>query len=120
MIRCHHHLSVEYIFLRWLPVSFLFSSFLFCPLEVITLCITMCSEIKFGGQIVYSRTVEEVERAAQELLDFTEAKKRNEGQCIIGLDIEWRPTFRKGNTLTKNYVYETDLKYYNYFLFIVM
>ncbi|KAH6770131.1 hypothetical protein C2S52_014934 [Perilla frutescens var. hirtella] len=53
-------------------------------------------EINFGGHIVYSRTTEDVERAAQELLDFAEAKKRNEGQCILGLDIEWRPTFRRG------------------------
>ncbi|KAK6161694.1 hypothetical protein DH2020_005075 [Rehmannia glutinosa] len=53
-------------------------------------------QIKFGGRIIYSRTVEEVERAAKELLDFVEAKKRKEGQCILGLDIEWRPTFRRG------------------------
>ncbi|KAL8048532.1 hypothetical protein ABFX02_07G072500 [Erythranthe guttata] len=53
-------------------------------------------EINFGGRIIYSRTVEEVERAAKELLDFVEAKKRNEEQCILGLDIEWRPTFRRG------------------------
>ncbi|KAI3470032.1 hypothetical protein Pfo_026695 [Paulownia fortunei] len=53
-------------------------------------------ELKFGGRIIYSRTVEEVERAAEELLDFVEAKKRKEGQCILGLDIEWRPTFRRG------------------------
>ncbi|XP_011084215.1 Werner Syndrome-like exonuclease isoform X2 [Sesamum indicum] len=53
-------------------------------------------EIKFGGRTVYSRTVEEVERAAQELLEFVEVKKRKEDQCIFGLDIEWRPTFRRG------------------------
>ncbi|GFQ04281.1 werner syndrome-like exonuclease [Phtheirospermum japonicum] len=53
-------------------------------------------EIKFGGRIIYSRTVEEVERAAKELLDFVEAKKRKEGQCILGLDIEWRASFRRG------------------------
>lgn len=58
----------------------------------------VCSDINFGGHIVYSRTVKEVERAAQELLDFAEAKKRNEGQCILGLDIEWRPTFRRGKS----------------------
>ncbi|XP_011084216.1 Werner Syndrome-like exonuclease isoform X3 [Sesamum indicum] len=54
------------------------------------------TEIKFGGRTVYSRTVEEVERAAQELLEFVEVKKRKEDQCIFGLDIEWRPTFRRG------------------------
>ncbi|KAL2530179.1 Werner Syndrome-like exonuclease [Forsythia ovata] len=53
-------------------------------------------EMKFGGQIVYSRTVEEVEKAADELLHFIEAKKSKEGGCILGLDIEWRPTFIKG------------------------
>lgn len=53
--------------------------------------------MKFGGRIVYSRTVEEVENAADELLHFIEAKKRKEGKCILGLDIEWRPTFRKGS-----------------------
>ncbi|KAG8369607.1 hypothetical protein BUALT_Bualt14G0031200 [Buddleja alternifolia] len=54
------------------------------------------SDVKFGGRIIYSRTTEEVERAAKELLDFVEAKKRKEGQCILGLDIEWRPSFRRG------------------------
>ncbi|KAL6569503.1 hypothetical protein OROMI_014017 [Orobanche minor] len=53
-------------------------------------------EMKFGGRIVYSRTAEEVEKAAVELLQFIEAKKRKEGECILGLDIEWRPTFRRG------------------------
>ncbi|PIN18896.1 DNA helicase [Handroanthus impetiginosus] len=53
-------------------------------------------EIKFGGRVIYSRTLEEVEHAAKELLDFVEAKKRKEGQCVLGLDIEWRPTFRRG------------------------
>lgn len=45
---------------------------------------------------MYSRTIKEVERAAQELLDYVEAKKRNGGQCFLGLDIEWRPTFQRG------------------------
>ncbi|CAI9762809.1 unnamed protein product [Fraxinus pennsylvanica] len=54
-------------------------------------------DVKFGGRIVYSRTVEEVEKAADELLHFIEAKKSKEGKCILGLDIEWRPTFRKGS-----------------------
>ncbi|KAL0382805.1 UNVERIFIED_CONTAM: Werner Syndrome-like exonuclease [Sesamum calycinum] len=56
----------------------------------------LLSEIKFGGRTIYSRTVEEVERAAEELLEFVEVKKRKEDQCIFGLDIEWRPTFRRG------------------------
>ncbi|KAG6428367.1 hypothetical protein SASPL_112618 [Salvia splendens] len=53
-------------------------------------------EIKFGGRIVYSRTKKEVERSAQELLDFVEAKKKDGGQCYLGLDLEWRPSFRRG------------------------
>ncbi|KAK4483341.1 hypothetical protein RD792_010527 [Penstemon davidsonii] len=53
-------------------------------------------DVKFGGCIVYSRTTEEVERAADELLNFVETKTKKEGQCILGLDIEWRPTFRRG------------------------
>ncbi|KAG6431461.1 hypothetical protein SASPL_109540 [Salvia splendens] len=53
-------------------------------------------EIRFGGRIVYSRTTKEVERSAQELLDFVEAKKKDGGQCYLGLDLEWRPSFRRG------------------------
>ncbi|XP_073125450.1 3'-5' exonuclease [Henckelia pumila] len=53
-------------------------------------------EIKFGGRIVYSRTAEEVERAAEELLKFMDINKRKGDQCVLGLDIEWRPTFKRG------------------------
>ncbi|KZV48459.1 Werner Syndrome-like exonuclease [Dorcoceras hygrometricum] len=53
-------------------------------------------EIKFGGGVVYSRTVDEVERAAEELLKFMDISKRKGDQCILGLDIEWRPTFKRG------------------------
>ncbi|KAL4561089.1 hypothetical protein LXL04_033251 [Taraxacum kok-saghyz] len=50
----------------------------------------------FKGHIVYSRTFPEVEKAADELLKFIALKKRD-GICpVIGLDIEWRPSFRKG------------------------
>ncbi|KAK9288007.1 hypothetical protein L1049_016452 [Liquidambar formosana] len=52
--------------------------------------------MKFGGHIMYSRTVVEVEKAATELLNFVEAKKREMGRAILGFDIEWRPTFRRG------------------------
>lgn len=45
---------------------------------------------------MYSKTVVEVERAAHELVKFVEAKKRKEGHCILGLDIEWKPTFARG------------------------
>ncbi|CAI9117570.1 OLC1v1018975C1 [Oldenlandia corymbosa var. corymbosa] len=53
-------------------------------------------EISFRGRIVYSRSFDEVEKSAAELLNFVEAKRRTEGQAILGFDIEWRPTFRRG------------------------
>ncbi|CBI17293.3 unnamed protein product, partial [Vitis vinifera] len=53
-------------------------------------------KINFGGHIVYSRTVTEVEKATAELLKIVETKKKELGQAILGFDIEWRPTFRKG------------------------
>lgn len=53
-------------------------------------------EVKFGGRIVYSRTIEEVERAAEELLKFMDINKRKGDQCVLGLDIEWRPSFKRG------------------------
>lgn len=52
--------------------------------------------MNFGGHIVYSRTVTEVEKATAELLKIVETKKKEMGQAILGFDIEWRPTFRKG------------------------
>ncbi|KAL5542703.1 hypothetical protein UlMin_010413 [Ulmus minor] len=53
--------------------------------------------MKFGGQITYSRTAAEVERAAMELLRNFEAKKEQMGQAAaVGFDIEWKATFMKG------------------------
>ncbi|KAL9669398.1 hypothetical protein QQ045_006945 [Rhodiola kirilowii] len=52
--------------------------------------------LKFKGRIVYSRTAEEVDGAAMQLLKFVETKRREVGQVILGLDIEWRPSFRRG------------------------
>ncbi|KAJ0092066.1 hypothetical protein Patl1_26076 [Pistacia atlantica] len=43
-----------------------------------------------------SRTSVEVEKAAVELLQVLEAKKKETGQVAIGFDIEWRPSFRRG------------------------
>ncbi|CAM9003345.1 unnamed protein product [Rhodiola kirilowii] len=51
--------------------------------------------LKFKGRIVYSRTAEEVDGAAMQLLKFVETKRREVGQVILGLDIEWRPSFRR-------------------------
>ncbi|KAM7511845.1 hypothetical protein LguiB_010720 [Lonicera macranthoides] len=53
-------------------------------------------EMTFGGQIEYSRTVCEVEKATNDLLDFVEAKKKQVGRAVLGFDIEWKPTFRRG------------------------
>lgn len=53
-------------------------------------------KITFGGKIVYSRTVSEVEKASEELLKFVEAKKRGAGHTVLGFDIEWKPTFKRG------------------------
>lgn len=53
--------------------------------------------MRFGGQILYSRTSVEVEKAAMELLQVLETQKRETGQVVIGFDIEWKPTFKRGN-----------------------
>ncbi|KAK4856235.1 hypothetical protein QYF36_015507 [Acer negundo] len=52
--------------------------------------------MRFGGQILYSRTSMEVEKAAAELLQILEAKKGETCQVPIGLDIEWKPIFKRG------------------------
>lgn len=52
--------------------------------------------MSFKGHIVYSRTFLEVEKAADELLKFLETKIKDDGCAVIGLDIEWKPTFKKG------------------------
>lgn len=52
--------------------------------------------MKFSGQIMYSRTFDGVEKAITELLKILEEKKREMMQTAIGIDIEWRPSFKKG------------------------
>ncbi|BBG93403.1 Werner syndrome-like exonuclease, partial [Prunus dulcis] len=52
--------------------------------------------VKFGGQITYSRTAVQVEKAAMEVLNIIEAKEKEAGQTAVGFDIEWRPTFQRG------------------------
>lgn len=54
-------------------------------------------EMAFKGRIMYSRTFDEVEKSAEELLNFIEAKRRTDGHVVLGCDIEWRPTFRRGS-----------------------
>ena len=56
--------------------------------------------MKFGGQIFYSKTSIEVEKAARELLQSLEAKKGEMDRVIIGFDIEWKPSFTKGLFVT--------------------
>lgn len=58
--------------------------------------------MRFGGQILYSRTSTEVEMAAIELRRILEANKSEAGQAVVGFDIEWKPTFRKGNSVFLN------------------
>ncbi|PIA35914.1 hypothetical protein AQUCO_03400066v1 [Aquilegia coerulea] len=63
--------------------------------------VTVNPSIKFGGQIVYCRTVPEVEKATAELMELIEAKQKNMEQVTLGLDIEWRPSFRRGEVPRK-------------------
>ncbi|GAA0171281.1 hypothetical protein LIER_25353 [Lithospermum erythrorhizon] len=53
-------------------------------------------EISFKGNITYSRTAREAEKAAEELLTFVQSKKQDDGQVVLGFDIEWKPTFKRG------------------------
>lgn len=53
-------------------------------------------EVSFQGNIVYSRTASEVDRASKELLKFVQAKKGEADHIILGFDIEWKPTFKRG------------------------
>lgn len=52
--------------------------------------------LTFKGYITYSRTTHEVDEAAKELIQFVESKKKQDGRAILGFDIEWKPTFRRG------------------------
>lgn len=73
--------------------------------------------MSFGGQIVYSRTYSEVEKATKELLDMVEAKKQNMERISLGLDIEWRPTFRRGGSLAGNEVFTL---FFFFFVFLIL
>ncbi|XP_010435216.1 PREDICTED: Werner Syndrome-like exonuclease [Camelina sativa] len=52
--------------------------------------------MRFGGRILYSKTASEVDRRAMQLLKVLDTKRDESGKAIVGLDIEWRPSFRKG------------------------
>ncbi|XP_010274075.1 PREDICTED: Werner Syndrome-like exonuclease isoform X1 [Nelumbo nucifera] len=62
--------------------------------------------INFGGEIVYSRTFHEVEKATMDLLKILDAKKKSMDQITLGFDIEWRPTFRRGEAPGKAAVFQ--------------
>lgn len=52
--------------------------------------------MNFGGRIVYCRTVQEVEEATLQILNLLEVKKQELGRVILGVDIEWKPSFGQG------------------------
>ncbi|KAJ8449666.1 hypothetical protein Cgig2_001322 [Carnegiea gigantea] len=52
--------------------------------------------MNFGGRIVYCRTVQEVEEATLQILNLLEVKKQELGRAILGVDIEWKPSFGRG------------------------
>ncbi|CAH9120881.1 unnamed protein product [Cuscuta epithymum] len=52
-------------------------------------------ELAFRGRVVYSRTSVEAEKSAAELLSFIETK-RKVGVVALGLDMEWKPSFKRG------------------------
>ncbi|KAJ8774368.1 hypothetical protein K2173_011617 [Erythroxylum novogranatense] len=78
------------------------------PSSVLSLCkpfsLSQCRDnvkmrypaLKFVGRIVYSRTQMEVENTAREILRSFEAREGIVDQVIVGFDIEWKPTFRRG------------------------
>ncbi|CAH2079447.1 unnamed protein product [Thlaspi arvense] len=52
--------------------------------------------MRFGGRILYSKTASEVDKRAMQLLKVLDTKRDHSGRAIVGFDIEWRPSFRKG------------------------
>lgn len=52
--------------------------------------------MRFGGRILYSKTASEVDKRAMQLLKVLDTKRDESGRAIVGFDIEWRPSFRKG------------------------
>ncbi|KAL4024652.1 hypothetical protein IC575_013016 [Cucumis melo] len=52
--------------------------------------------LSYGGRIIYSRTVSEVDRASRELAKKINSTRTGMEQITIGFDIEWRPSFKRG------------------------
>ncbi|XP_019175319.1 PREDICTED: Werner Syndrome-like exonuclease isoform X2 [Ipomoea nil] len=53
-------------------------------------------KLAFRGRVIYSRTKDEVEKSAAELLHVIEEKTRQEESVALGFDTEWKPSFVKG------------------------
>ncbi|XP_010527459.1 PREDICTED: Werner Syndrome-like exonuclease [Tarenaya hassleriana] len=52
--------------------------------------------MRFGGEILYSKTACEVDKNAKQLLKVLDSKRIENGGTVIGLDIEWKPSFKRG------------------------
>ncbi|VVA92236.1 unnamed protein product [Arabis nemorensis] len=52
--------------------------------------------MNFDGRILYSKTASEVDKRTMQHLQVLETKRDDSGKAIVGFDIEWRPSFRKG------------------------
>ncbi|KAL2923294.1 Werner Syndrome-like exonuclease [Bienertia sinuspersici] len=52
--------------------------------------------LNFGGRIIYSRTNEEVEEATLQILKSLEDRQCTTGRAVLGLDLEWKPSFDRG------------------------
>lgn len=61
--------------------------------------------MRFGGRILYSKTANEVDKRAMQLLKALETKRDQSGKAIVGFDIEWRPSFRKGTYMLLSIVF---------------
>ncbi|VFQ79261.1 unnamed protein product [Cuscuta campestris] len=83
---------------RRLPDSLFSNSFSLSPCRrsVFKRKSKMLPELAFRGRVVYCRTAAEAEKSAAELLNFIETKRKAQGEVSLGLDLEWKPSFRRG------------------------
>lgn len=56
--------------------------------------------MRFGGKILYCRTLMEVEKASKELLLALDAKKKEFCQVPLGFDVEWKAIFKRGSFIS--------------------
>ncbi|GAB2295678.1 hypothetical protein Dimus_029832 [Dionaea muscipula] len=52
--------------------------------------------MNFGGQVIYSRTFDEVDESASQILKLVESQEKEMGELVLGVDIEWKPSFKRG------------------------